>query len=308
MLIPKIIHQIYSYNSQLPHELSSNINQLKTNNSNWEHRLYEDADIIGFINKYYGSYVLRCFDKINPLYGAARADLFRYLLMYQCGGVYLDIKSTSYKPLDEVLRPDDQFILSQWRNKLGETYQGWGLYPDLSHFPGGEFQQWHIVARPQHPFLKSVIANVLRNIESYRSYNQGVGKIGVLRTTGPVAYTLSILPFLKKFPYRFVDIQKDLGFSFSIYDGSSFHKSVFKNHYSTLKEPLIIRSKKRFLFSLDSWENNIYSLFQYWRFLKYKEDRMIRAMKNKYNEIDVECIFEKIYRERSWDNEHNSHD
>jgi hypothetical protein len=267
--------------------------------------LYGDADIIGFINKYYGSYVLRCFEKINPLYGAARADLFRYLLMYQCGGVYLDIKSTIYKPLDEVLRPDDQYILSQWRNKLGETYQGWGLYPDLSHFPGGEFQQWHIVARPQHPFLKSVIANVLRNIESYRPYNQGVGKIGVLRTTGPVAYTLSIVPFLKKFPYRFVDIQKDLNFSYSIYESSgfSFHQSIFKNHYSTLKEPLITRSKNPLSFAREVLVRKFYEFLPSWRLMKYKEKLMIENQKIKYNKVCIDLVFEKICLENPWINE-----
>ena len=37
---------------------------------------------------------------------------FRYLLMYEIGGVYLDIKSTANKKLDDVLEENDAFILS----------------------------------------------------------------------------------------------------------------------------------------------------------------------------------------------------
>lgn len=305
MLIPKIIHQTFSDNSKLQTELLSNINCLKTNNPGWEYRLYEDKDIVSFINKYYGSYVLKRFNQINPLYGAARADLFRYLLMYQCGGVYLDIKSTVRKPIDEVLRPDDQYLLSQWKHTPGELHQRWGLHPDLCHISGGEFQQWHIVARPQHPFLKSVIANVLRNIDIYQPDDQGVGKIGVLRTTGPIAYTLSIAPLLKNGQCRFVDIQKDLSFVYSIYEssGASFHESVFKDHYSTQTGPVIIRSnvarKNNLPTNLGAVISKVFDIFPYWRLSKFKAACRNKRQRRLYEDPSTEQILTKIYEEKS---------
>lgn len=76
-------------------------------NPGWEHRLYDDADIEAFIRESYGDEILAYYHRIDRRYGAARADLFRYLLLYRLGGVYLDIKSTTVRPLDEVLRPDE---------------------------------------------------------------------------------------------------------------------------------------------------------------------------------------------------------
>ena len=64
----------------------------------------------------------------------ARADFFRYLLVYQLGGVYLDIKSSLDKPLKDVLRAEDQFILTHWDNRPGEQYEGIGIYPNWAPF------------------------------------------------------------------------------------------------------------------------------------------------------------------------------
>ena len=165
-VIPRIIHQTY-FSRNLPDELKENIERIKGMNPGWEYRYYDDSDIDDFIRTNYGQYVHELFSRINPKYGAARADLFRYLLMYKIGGVYLDIKSSTGRPLNDVLKPADRYLLSVWDNDAGGEHQGWGKHPELRHVSGGEFQQWHIVAAPGHPFLRVVIANVLRNIEIY---------------------------------------------------------------------------------------------------------------------------------------------
>ena len=64
----------------------------------------DDADINEYIGRAYGERLLGEFNRISPSYGATRADFFRYLLLYREGGVYLDIKSSMERPLDEVLQ------------------------------------------------------------------------------------------------------------------------------------------------------------------------------------------------------------
>ena len=91
-----------------------------------------------------------------------------------------------------------------------------------------------MIARPIHPFSASVIQNILCNIRDYRPWH-AVGRIGVLRTTGPIAYTLAIDRSLDGPPCRFVT-EEEIGCYFSIdYD----HMSAFPNHYSTLSEPVV---------------------------------------------------------------------
>lgn len=233
--IPTAIYQTFP-TSNLPALLRKNVENLKSSNPGWEYTLYTDQDVGTFIGETYGNVVLQSYLKLNPEYGAARADLFRYLLMYRFGGVYLDIKSTFDRPISEAIKGDEMFILSQWRNGPDEAHPHFGLYRELAHIPGGEFQQWHIIAAPGHPFLRSAIIRVLDNIDRYLPWKQGVGKMGVLRTTGPIAYTLAINDV--EAPHRRIAHEGEIGLVYSI-GGEYNHLSAFKRHYSTLNSYVV---------------------------------------------------------------------
>src|ERR1035437_4729103 len=100
MPIPKFIYQTTKSKSSLPVTLEENIEQIRALNKGWIYRLFDDRDIEDFIRNVYGQETLALYHKINPTYGAGRADLFRYLLVYETGGVYLDIKSGTAQALD----------------------------------------------------------------------------------------------------------------------------------------------------------------------------------------------------------------
>jgi mannosyltransferase OCH1-like enzyme len=241
--IPKIIHQTYP-NSTLPEDLEENRKRFLSLNPSWEYRFYDDKAIVDFIRDNYNPEILGYYNRINPAYGAARADLFRYLVIYKCGGVYLDIKSTVSLPLDTVLKEDDVFLLSHWRNKKDEEYEGWGLHPEIVT-SDGEFQQWHVIAAPGHPFLKAVIENILRNIDLYIPCLHGVGQHGVIRITGPIAYTTAITPLLRLHKHRIVDSETELGLKYSIYNKFSHMKIFNARHYTVLTEPVVMLSPFR---------------------------------------------------------------
>jgi mannosyltransferase OCH1-like enzyme len=112
MPIPKIIHQTFSAQRDMPDFLAVNIAQLRQMNPGWEYRLYEDEDCARFIRENYDADIYRLYEAIHPDYGAARADFFRYLLLYREGGVYLDIKSGCARPLDDIVQESDEFLLS----------------------------------------------------------------------------------------------------------------------------------------------------------------------------------------------------
>ncbi len=240
--VPRIVHQTFA-TLELPGILEENVARLLSLNPDYEYRFYDDAAMVAFIAEHYDTRVLKAFQRINPKYGAARADLFRYLVIYRCGGVYIDIKSSFERPMRETILPDDQYLLSKWQNGSTDQFEGWGLYHDLRAIPGGEFQQCHIIAAPGHPFLKAVIENVLRNIDRYNPVLHGVGFIGVLRVTGPIAYTLAITPLLGAHAHRRVDSQAEMGFIYSVYrDDERAHRALYAHHYSRLREPIILTS------------------------------------------------------------------
>lgn len=228
--IPRVIHQIFMPQSRMSPEIRQLMADLCAANPGWTHRLYDAPDIDAYIATHYGPEMLAAYRRIDPRYPAARADLFRYLLMYREGGVYLDAKSTVSRPLDAVLRPDDTHVLAHWPNGPGEMFEGIGRHSELGALERGEFQQWHILCAPGSPFLRAAIDAVLTNIEDYRPWLHRTGRLGVLRLSGPLPYTLAILPLLADHPHRIVRAHTDLGL---VFNGlSTPHHGLFGRHYS----------------------------------------------------------------------------
>lgn len=235
--IPKIIHQTFA-SRDLPEVLAANVRAIQEMNPTWKHVLYDDADVEHFIRENYGEQMLACYARIDRRYGAARADLFRYLLLYRVGGVYLDIKSTTIRPLDETLRPDDSYILSHWANRVGEVQENWGMHGELMVTGRGEYQQWHVICAPGHPYLKAVIENVLRNIDRYSPWRYGIGRPAALRVSGPVVYTKTIHPIRHLHPHRLVDNAGHIGLEYSILPQNE-HSNLFPIHYADVFQPMI---------------------------------------------------------------------
>jgi hypothetical protein len=233
-----VIHQVF-LGDGLPASLQRNVDELRSRNPNWEHRLFNDAAVEAFIEEHYGRAILGYYRRIDPSYAAARADLFRYLVIYRLGGVYLDVKSTFCSPIDEMLRGDEHFIISHWRNGPGEPHQGFGCHPELADI-GEEIQQWHVIAAPGHPFLRAVIEAVLDGIDSYNPRTGDIGLMGVLRLTGPIAYSRAIIPLLEQHPCTLIDNESVIGLQFSVFSGLD-HRRIYSRHYSDNTSPIIIR-------------------------------------------------------------------
>lgn len=231
--------------------LAENISKIKALNPDWTYHLFDDNDIESFILENYGSHILAYYKRIGKGYGAAKADFFRYLVIYRHGGVYLDIKSTITKPLSEVIRANDRYLLSYWNNLPGQGHDGYGHYPGLpDYIERGEIIQWYIAASAGHPLLRKVILTMLYNIDHYNPYVDGVGWTGTVVTTGPVMYTKVIWDALnndpKLYPVRWLDIIEDAGFKYSIFEsnqgtnpGNPNHTSFLSSDYRKNETPLI---------------------------------------------------------------------
>jgi hypothetical protein len=230
--IPKVIYLTHS-ETELPLPLLDNIKLMKETNPDWKCVLFNDAQRCEYIRSR-SAYLFDCYQKIDAQYGPARADFFRYIVMYYEGGCYLDIKSNTSTPLSQVLKPQDKYILSYWDEI---DFPSWGrLHKELRN-PIGEFQQWNIIAVKGHPFLAAVIEAVADNIMKYNPYFDGVGKKGVIKLTGPVVYSNTIYPLINKFPCTIYPSEKALGLVYSVFKHS--HHLQFKKHYTTLLCPVV---------------------------------------------------------------------
>lgn len=215
-MIPRIIHQIWLQGG-LPPELAANVDRLKALNPGWEHRLYGAADaerILASFDRTTGE----AYRKINPRYRAAQADFLRHLIIYRHGGVYCDIKSGFSKPLNDVLLPTDTYVLVRVPS----------LHKEL---PNGEYLTHFIIAKPAHPFTAQVIHRLTYNVLDYKPW-AATGRNGVLRTTGPIAYTLAIDSRMPSDNYR-IATEDELGAYYSFGDWTA------PDHYSELRAPVV---------------------------------------------------------------------
>lgn len=243
--LEKNIYQAYKTKNinEFPNEINASIKSIKDENPNWNYEIFDDEDIKVFILENYGETILSYFNKISDTYGAAKADFFRYLLIYKRGGIYIDLKTTFTKPLDEVIGTDEKYILTHWDNREGEKYFQMGLFDELN-VERGEWIQWAIVARSGHPMLRAIIIEMLKRIDNYSPFTIGVGLMGVIRTTGPIMYTQTIENFRKQIDadmYRILDKPQDIGLRYSVYDadGAFAHKKALKNNYNIKLDAVI---------------------------------------------------------------------
>jgi inositol phosphorylceramide mannosyltransferase catalytic subunit len=220
--IPRIIHQTISDKHNIKTELKNNIDSLKQINPNWEHYIYDDNDIEEFIKQNYSNHIYETYKRINPEYGPARADYFRYLVIYKLGGIYFDIKSGSKDKLDNIINDNDEFII-------------------INHPEWNEYAQWVIISKPGHPLMKEIIDAVTDKINNYNIKDDGVGKWGVLQLTGPKIYTKTINDNKHKYSnLTYCDNYQNIHLNYNnINDIWMSHINLFKNHYTTLTSPIV---------------------------------------------------------------------
>jgi inositol phosphorylceramide mannosyltransferase catalytic subunit len=227
--VPRTIHRTWR-DANLPPKFRAAWEHTARHNPGFEQVLHTDAEADAFMRQHCSPREYRAYQRINPLYGAARADLFRYVLLYNVGGVYLDAKSAA-NSLCSLVRKEDGFLLSPW---------SW--MPHFLAFKNsfGEFQQWHIVCAPRHPFLQRVIDHVVHNIESYSAQEYPPSKHSVLRLTGPIAYTHAILQAINEGVTDYRTVCNDANKVF-VYDLNGGHTRMpGLTHYSRLTAPLVL--------------------------------------------------------------------
>ena len=74
----------------LPPNMEENLELLKKVNPEFQVKLFDDEECFQFINENFETDVAHAYKKLLP--HAYKSDLWRYCVLYICGGVYIDIK------------------------------------------------------------------------------------------------------------------------------------------------------------------------------------------------------------------------
>jgi hypothetical protein len=183
--------------------------------------LVSDDQVETLISDNFAPIVLEAFRSINPALGAAKADFWRYCVLYVYGGIYIDADSGLNRPLRELLAANQisqenettTALLSLQGNTWGSN-QGckpaWSkanlTFPEFSvrlSYPGADpnqtygVVQWMMVfLRPRHPILLEAIRLVTEMVTLWRDddeeMNQWTAHQKVVCTTGPVSFITAV--------------------------------------------------------------------------------------------------------------------
>jgi hypothetical protein len=140
--IPKIIWQTMKTN-QVPVLMKNYADSWIELNPEYEYRFCDDNDIIDFLKKHFPEYLG---GYQNLKYGASKADLWRYLIIYKYGGVYADIDCKCINPLRNWIDKDAKFVTALGTNN--------------------DICQWLIISVPKNPIFLRAAQKTLRNSEN----------------------------------------------------------------------------------------------------------------------------------------------
>jgi mannosyltransferase OCH1-like enzyme len=163
-MIEKNIFQTW-YTRDLHPSVAEITNQIKRLNPEYIYHLYTDVDMDNFVNEHFKGEIADCYNRLNMI--VAKADLWRYLVIYKYGGVYLDMDSNIKRPLRELISDEDEGVITAEGN------------PNL-------YVQWGLMYSKKHPILKRTIEIVIDNIKNNRHPNS------VLHMTGPYPYSKAL--------------------------------------------------------------------------------------------------------------------
>lgn len=156
-MIPKLIHHIWLGTRQLNDHARFCIDSWKALHPSWEFMMWSDSNLPPLLNQ-------TIFD--GTIVSAQRADLLRYELMLQCGGLYVDVDFECLKPIDALLH-GNCFV-------YGDELPGRPAIGLLASPPG-------------HSFAKYCVTKV----------SAGWPWAGnIVRETGPVFFKRTILQYL----------------------------------------------------------------------------------------------------------------
>jgi len=99
-MISKNIFQSW-YTTNIPQPIQNSINQMRRLNPEYSYYLFKDEDVNNYVNKSNYDNFLEAYNKLDIW--ASKIDIWRYLILYNEGGVYLDIDATIYASLNPLL-------------------------------------------------------------------------------------------------------------------------------------------------------------------------------------------------------------
>jgi mannosyltransferase OCH1-like enzyme len=228
MTIPKIIHQIWfnfknkPYGNKLPYKYQKYQKTLIDMNKDFKYILWDEKSAKKLIKEKY-KWCYKIFKSFK--YPVKKVDYFKYILMYEYGGIYLDmdIKSIKSINLDKINKTNKKVILCKHQKIFMMNMML-------------KIQNCVLMSEQKNEFWLFLLQNINKWEKTYISYLHSV--LDILVHTGPGMLTNTYEKYNKKDDilllesYMFVDDKKTkesytIHLSDSTWIDKSYEKKIF---------------------------------------------------------------------------------
>lgn len=150
-MITKTVFQIFiGFDERKQYLLLDKIHRFFQENIFYEHVFVTNEEqMIAFIEEKGNEIFMGCYDKLETI--EAKVEFFKYLVLYEYGGIYLDVSKITRTKLDDFIAENDSAILS------------------VSEIPG-MYCTDVMMFEANHPILERVLSLIIKYV-SENTYN-----------------------------------------------------------------------------------------------------------------------------------------
>ncbi len=192
----------------------------------------------------------------DSIFGASKADIWRYCILYHYGGVYLDFDSSIEFDLnsipddaDEVISYEKNTISSQIFEEYTPDYSFLKNLPkdnkEIMH-PENLVIQWLLIYKKNHPILMSAIELIEKNYAFFLNKEFKSAHLAIVNFTAPVLLTKAVWDYVlahNKIYQKSIDYENKVTFKNISKDGVYFNDSSYYKKFTNT--PIIIHNPVR---------------------------------------------------------------
>ena len=187
-----------------------NLKSYQEENRDYKFFFFDDDDMDEYMVRAWGHHPISSVFKRTRV-GAAKADIWRYCLLYDLGGIYLDIDASFKVPLSQIMGEANSEIISFESNQIAMDRARYGKQIDQSLLPFEEYAemldglkersfphpehvvlQWALFFKPRHPILANAINAITQNASRIEGHVIRDMHKAVCNFTGPIAYSKAV--------------------------------------------------------------------------------------------------------------------
>lgn len=171
------------------------IQQFRDLNPQLEHAFLDEVETDRYMKTVWGNHaIFRVYER--ALFGQMKADIFRYCIVFERGGYYLDINKAIMQPLRALHSETDHALWSFEKNSavvFPDSPAAWHLF-----HPEKLVLQWGFGFAPQHPILKLAIDRIVETSQYFGSKEFNRILPTVVMFTGPGVLTWAVRKYLSE--------------------------------------------------------------------------------------------------------------